>query len=139
MGSHLGAVWPSDNALIAAGLRRYHFDAQAGRIAAGIFDMAQTLGGAVPELIAGYERSLTKYPVQLPAAGRPQSWSSGALLMLLGTLLGLRPTGDNLLVDPALPKGFGRVELLDVPGRWGRSDAYGRDHSTTRGPRNRLR
>ncbi|WP_406076590.1 glycogen debranching N-terminal domain-containing protein [Micromonospora sp. NBC_00858] len=139
VGSHLGAVWPSDNALIAAGLRRYHFDAQAGRIAAGIFDMAQTLGGAVPELIAGYERSLTKYPVQLPAAGRPQSWSSGGLLMLLGTLLGLRPTGDNLLVNPALPKGFGRVELLDVPGRWGHSDAYGRDHSTTRGPRNRLR
>ncbi|MBM0234331.1 amylo-alpha-1,6-glucosidase [Micromonospora sp. STR1_7] len=139
VGSHLGAVWPSDNALIAAGLRHYRFDAHAARIAAGILDMAQTLGGAVPELIAGYERSITKYPVQLPSAGRPQSWSSGALLMLLGTLLGLRPTGDNLLVNPALPAGFGRLELLDIPGRWGHSDAYAGDRSTNARARPRLR
>ncbi|MEV0214429.1 glycogen debranching N-terminal domain-containing protein [Micromonospora sp. NPDC050695] len=138
VGSHLGAVWPSDNALIAAGLRHYRFDTHAARIAAGIFDMAQTLGGAVPELIAGYDRSTTKYPVQLPSAGRPQSWSSGALLMLLGTMLGLRPTGDNLLVNPALPRGFGRLELLDIPGRWGRSDAYAGDRSTNPRPRPRL-
>ncbi|WCN83445.1 amylo-alpha-1,6-glucosidase [Micromonospora sp. LH3U1] len=129
VGSHLGAVWPSDNALIAAGLRKYHFDVQAALLAGGIFDVAQTLGGAVPELIAGHERSLTKYPVQLPSAGRPQSWSSGALLMLLGTMLGLRPIGDNLLVSPAVPQGFGRLELLDIPGRWGHSDAYARDRS----------
>ncbi|MEV4656053.1 glycogen debranching N-terminal domain-containing protein [Micromonospora sp. NPDC049301] len=139
VGSHLGAVWPSDNALIAAGLRHYRFDAQAARIAAGIFDAAQTLGGPVPELIAGYERRLTKYPVQLPSAGRPQSWSSGALLMLLGTLLGLRPTGENLLVNPALPAGFGRIELLDIPGRWGLSDAYAGDRSTAGSDRRRLR
>ncbi|PWR11541.1 amylo-alpha-1,6-glucosidase [Micromonospora acroterricola] len=139
VGSHLGAVWPSDNGLIAAGLRHYRFDAHAARIAAGIFDMAQTLGGAVPEVIAGYERSLTKYPVQLPSAGRPQSWSSGALLMLLGTMLGLRPTGDNLLVNPALPNGFGRVELLDIPGRWGRTDAYAGDRSSSSRSRPRLR
>ena len=47
--------------------------------------------------------------------------------MLLGTMLGLRPCGDNLLVYPALPSGYGRIELLDVPGRWGHSDSYGRD------------
>ncbi|WP_433131678.1 amylo-alpha-1,6-glucosidase [Micromonospora sp. CA-240977] len=134
MGSHLGAVWPADNALIAAGMRRYRFDAQAATIAAGIFDMAQTLGGAVPEMIAGHDRRLTKYPVQLPAAARPQAWSSGALLMLLGTMLGLRPTGDNLLVNPAVPEGFGRLDLLDIPGRWGRSDAYARDRTTAHRP-----
>ncbi|MET8119540.1 glycogen debranching N-terminal domain-containing protein [Micromonospora sp. NPDC005189] len=139
MGAHLGAVWPSDNALIAAGLRHYRLDTQAARIAGGIFDLAQTLGRAVPELVAGYDRSLTKYPVQLPSAGRPQSWSSGALLMLLGTTLGLRPTGDNLLVNPALPRGFGRLELLDIPGRWGNSDAYARDRTAYHEPRGRLR
>ncbi|MEU1679393.1 glycogen debranching N-terminal domain-containing protein [Micromonospora zamorensis] len=139
MGSHLGAVWPADNALIAAGLRRYGFDTQAATIAAAIFDMAQTLGGAVPEMIAGHERRLTKYPVQLPAAGRPQAWSSGALLMLLSTMLGLRPTGDNLLVNPAVPAGFGRLDLLDIPGRWGHSDAYARDRSTAHRARPRER
>ena len=49
--------------------------------------------------------------------------------MLLGTMLGLRPTGDNLLVNPAVPAGFGRMELLDIPGRWGHSDAYARDRT----------
>ncbi|WP_433317710.1 amylo-alpha-1,6-glucosidase [Micromonospora sp. CA-269861] len=139
VGTHLGAVWPSDNALIAAGLRRYRLDVQAARIAAGTFDMALTLGGAMPEAIAGYERTLTTYPVQLATGCRPQSWSSGALLMLLGTMLGLRPTGDNLLVNPAVPEGFGRLELLDIPGRWGHSDAYARDRTTERRHRPRLR
>ncbi|MFU8873818.1 glycogen debranching N-terminal domain-containing protein [Micromonospora sp. SL4-19] len=134
VGAHLGAVWPSDNAIVAAGLRRYGYDAEAARVAAGMFAVVETLGGSVPEAIAGYPRQLTKYPVQLPMAGRPQSWSSGALLMLLATMLGLRPCGDDLLVDPALPEEYGLIELLDVPGRWGRADAYGRGRATRRRP-----
>ncbi|WFE39428.1 glycogen debranching N-terminal domain-containing protein [Micromonospora sp. WMMD998] len=135
VGAHLGAVWPSDNALVAAGLRRYGYDAEAAEVAAGVLAAAETLGGSVPEVIAGYPRRLTRYPVQLPTAGRPQSWASGGLLMLLATMLGLRPCGDNLLVDPAIPAGYGKIELLDVPGRWGRADSYGRE----RGSRRRLR
>ncbi|TDB71449.1 glycogen debranching N-terminal domain-containing protein [Micromonospora sp. KC723] len=130
VGAHVGAVWPSDNSLIAAGLRRYHHDEEASRIAAGIFAVAGLLGGSLPEVIAGYPRPVTRYPVQLPVAGRPQSWSAGALLMLLATALGLRPCGDNLLVNPALPEELGRIELLDIPGRWGRADAYGRARPT---------
>ncbi|MCI4065171.1 amylo-alpha-1,6-glucosidase [Micromonospora sp. R77] len=125
--AHLGGVWPSDNALIAAGLRHYGHDDEATRIVAGIFAAAETLGGSVPEVIAGYPQQLTRYPVQLPAAGRPQSWAAGALLMLLGTTFGLRPVGENLLVRPALPDGYGRIELLDIPGRWGRTDSYARE------------
>ncbi|MFI2648443.1 glycogen debranching N-terminal domain-containing protein [Micromonospora fulviviridis] len=132
VGAHLGAVWPSDNALVAAGLRRYGYDAEAAQVVAGIFAVAETLGGSVPEVIAGYPRDLTKYPVQLPAAGRPQSWASGGLLMLLATMLGLRPCGENLLVNPCVPDGYGRIELLDVPGRWGRADSYGRDRTKAR-------
>ncbi|MFC4145084.1 glycogen debranching N-terminal domain-containing protein [Micromonospora mangrovi] len=131
VGAHLGGVWPSDNALIAAGLRRYGHDEEAARIVAGIFAMAETLGGSVPEVIAGYPRDLTRYPVQLPAAGRPQSWAAGALMMLLATTLGLYPVGENLLVRPALPDGFGWLDLLDIPGRWGLTDAYGREHRVT--------
>jgi hypothetical protein len=29
-------------------------------------------------------------------------------------------------VNPALPEHIGHLELLDIPGRWGRLDAYGR-------------
>ena len=41
-------------------------------------------------------------------------------------MLGLEPLGDHLVIDPALPQGIGRLELLDIPGRWGRLDAFGR-------------
>ena len=36
------------------------------------------------------------------------------------------PTGRGLVENPALPENIGHVELLDIPGRWGRTDAYGR-------------
>ena len=44
----------------------------------------------------------------------------------LRTMLGLEPLGEHLVVDPALPAGIGHLELLDIPGRWGRVDAFGR-------------
>jgi hypothetical protein len=34
--------------------------------------------------------------------------------------------GDHLVVDPSLPTSIGHLELLDIPGRWGRIDAFGR-------------
>ena len=44
-------------------------------------------------------------------------------------MLGLEPIGDHLIVDPALPSSIGHLELLDIPGRWGRIDAFGRGRS----------
>jgi hypothetical protein len=41
-------------------------------------------------------------------------------------MLGLEPHGEHLVVDPALPRDLGHLELLDIPGRWGRMDAFGR-------------
>jgi hypothetical protein len=41
-------------------------------------------------------------------------------------MLGLEPQGEHLVVDPALPREIGHLELLDIPGRWGRIDAFGR-------------
>jgi hypothetical protein len=38
----------------------------------------------------------------------------------------LEPEGEHLVVDPALPQRIGHLELLDVPGRWKRMDAFGR-------------
>jgi hypothetical protein len=69
---------------------------------------------------------VTKYPVQYPTACSPQAWSTGTPPLLLRTMLGLEPIGDHLVVDPALPQGIGAVAVLDIPGRWGRVDAFGR-------------
>jgi hypothetical protein len=42
-------------------------------------------------------------------------------------MLGLEPSGEHLIVDPLLPEGMGQIELLDIPGRWGRIDAFARE------------
>jgi glycogen debranching enzyme len=126
IGYHNGTVWPFDNSFIAWGLRRYGFKEEAAQIAAGNLDAAEFFDGRLPEAFGGYGREVTKYPVQYPTACSPQAWSTGAPLLFLRTMLGLEPLGDHLLVDPALPSGIGRLELLDIPGRWGRIDAFGR-------------
>ncbi|TBL28345.1 amylo-alpha-1,6-glucosidase [Verrucosispora sp. SN26_14.1] len=125
LGYHVGTVWPFDNSLIAMGLRRYGFLAEAGVIAESIIDAAQHFAGRVPESFAGYDRALTRFPVPYPAANSPQASATGAIFLLLRTLLGLEPYGEHLVVHPAIPQRFGRIELLDIPGRWGRKDAIG--------------
>ncbi len=132
IGYHVGTVWPFDNSFIAWGLRRYGYREQAARVAAGILDAAEFFDGRLPEAFAGYPRQMTKYPVQYPTACSPQAWSTGAPLLLLRTMLGLEPTGDHLIVDAALPESIGHVALLDIPGRWGKIDAYGRSRHAAR-------
>jgi glycogen debranching enzyme len=131
IGYHVGTVWPFDNSFIAWGLRRYGFKEEAARIVAGILEAAEIFNGRLPEAFGGYERTSTMYPVSYPTACSPQAWSTGAPLLLLRVALGLEPHGDNLIVDPAMPKWLGNLELLDVPGRWKRIDAFGRGRIDT--------
>jgi glycogen debranching enzyme len=126
IGYHVGTVWPFDTSVVAWGLRRYGFKEEAALLAAGILDAAEVFDGRLPEAFGGYERGVTKYPVQYPTACSPQAWSTGAPLLLLRTMLGLEPVGDHLVVDPALPSSIGLLALLDIPGRWGRVDAFAR-------------
>jgi glycogen debranching enzyme len=127
VGYHVGTVWPFDNSFIAWGLRRYGYREEASRIAAGILDAAQFFNFRLPEAFGGYERSLTRHPVHYPTACSPQAWSTGAPLLFLRTMLGLEVAGDNLVVDPALPRGIKHIELLNIPGRWGYADAFARE------------
>jgi glycogen debranching enzyme len=126
IGYHVGTVWPFDNSFIAWGLRRYGFKHEAAQIAAGILNAAAFFDGRLPEAFGGYEREATKYPVQYPTACSPQAWSTGAPLLFLRTMLGLEPLGEHLIVDPTLPSGIGVLALLEIPGRWGRVDAFAR-------------
>ncbi|XTZ16223.1 amylo-alpha-1,6-glucosidase [Micromonospora echinospora] len=126
IGYHAGTVWPFDNSIIAWGLWRYGFREEAGRICLAMAEASRYFDGRLPEAFAGYDRGLTDYPVEYPTACSPQAWSSGAPLLMLRVLLGLEPQGEHLIIDPAVPHGMGRIELLDIPGRWGHVDALGR-------------
>jgi glycogen debranching enzyme len=126
VGYHIGTVWPHDNSFIAWGLTRYGFRAEAARLAMGILQAASFFHYRLPEAFAGYPRQRTQFPVEYPTACSPQAWATGAPLLFLRTMLGLEPVGDQLLVDPAVPRSLVRIDLLDIPGRWGHADAFGR-------------
>jgi glycogen debranching enzyme len=139
IGYHVGTVWPFDNSFIAWGLRRYGFKEEAAQSAAGSLEAADFFDGRLPEAFGGYERGVTKYPVQYPTACSPQAWSTGTPLLLLRTMLGLEPIDDNLIVDPSLPESVGLMALLDIPGRWGRVDAFARGRGLLQAQRRPLR
>ncbi|HEY8846826.1 MAG TPA: hypothetical protein VIM24_09215, partial [Candidatus Limnocylindrales bacterium] len=103
-----GSVWPHDNAMIAGGFRRYGFDAEAARVAKGVFDSAERLVGyRLPELFAGLPRADASFPVQYPGANVPQAWAAGSVLRLVAILAGIHATtdatGSRIYVNPALP------------------------------------
>jgi glycogen debranching enzyme len=126
IGYHVGTVWPHDNSIIAWGLRRYGFRKEAAIVSKAILEAAVMFGYRLPEAFAGYPRASTKYPVEYPTACSPQAWATGTPLLLLRTMLGLESDGKHLIIEPAVPEGIDRLELLDIPGVWGRLDAFGR-------------
>jgi glycogen debranching enzyme len=132
IGYHIGTVWPHDNSFIALGLAQYGYREEAARVAMGILEAATFFRHRLPEAFAGFPRDLTRFPVQYPTACSPQSWATGAPLLLLRALLGLDPVDDRLIVDPHLPEQIAWLQILDIPGRWGRMDAFGRAREADR-------
>src|SRR5215475_11304931 len=134
IGYHVGTVWPFDNSFVAQGLRNYGFLREAAIVALGNLEAARFFDYRLPEAFAGYAREETNFPVEYPTACSPQAWSSGAPLLFLRSMLGLEPIGGKLLVDPAVPKQIESIELLGIPGRWGRADAFARGLVDTSSP-----
>lgn len=110
---HNGSVWPHDNALIAAGLMRYGFVAEAQRIATALFEAAAVFGDRLPELFCGFARDVHPAPVAYPTSCSPQAWASATPIHLLRTLLRFSPRvpWGEVWVSPALPAHLGEVRL----------------------------
>jgi len=113
----LGSVWPHDNSLIAAGLKRYGYDSEANRVAEGIFAAASYFeAGRMPELFAGIERQPESFPVHYPDANVPQAWAAGSIFFLIRTILGLEADApqQRLRVWPTLPEWLPDLELTNL-------------------------
>ncbi len=123
MSYHNGSVWPHDNALIAAGLKRYGFLKATNRVASAIFDAAIHADYMrLPELFCGFTRRAPNQPVAYPVACSPQAWAAGAPFLMLQAILGLSARGhENMLTvnKPHLPPWLNVVELRNL--RVGRS------------------
>lgn len=118
MSYHNGSVWPHDNALIAAGLKRYGFVRATNRVATALFDAAITADYMrLPELFCGFTRRTPNRPVSYPIACSPQAWAAGSPFLLLQAMLGISAQANrNLLTvnKPHLPTWLNTVEVRDL-------------------------
>jgi glycogen debranching enzyme len=120
---HTGTVWPHDSAIVAEGMRRYGFHAEAGRVCEALLDAADAFASRLPEVFAGFARDKAEMPVEYPDALKPQAWAAGAPLLGLRTLLGLDVVKGKLRARPHVPSGLGRLRLRGIEVRGRRVDA----------------
>jgi len=118
MSYHNGAIWPHDNSLLAAGAARYDDKAFALRILNAQFEAAQEFDLLrLPELFCGFRRRGSELPLQSPVACSPQAGSSGAIFLLLQSVLGI--TIDALdrqivLAHPVMPEQFEEIRVKNL-------------------------
>ncbi|MDQ0559063.1 glycogen debranching enzyme [Rhizobium mesoamericanum] len=115
MSYHNGSIWPHDNALIASGLARYGFRADAARIFEGLFAASTYIDlRRLPELFCGLPRQRAQGPTFYPVACSPQAWAAAAPLLLLQCCLGLDFEPNALQISlnqPQLPSFLDEVVL----------------------------
>ena len=138
MSYHNGSVWPHDNSIIVAGLKRYRMDGHALRIAEEVLDAARRFPQfRLPELYCGFARDRRYYsmPAQYPVSCSPQAWAAGSVFLIVQSLLGLRVDAldERISLRPTLPRDVDllRVQNLKV-GKHRVSFEVRRDNGTTR-------
>jgi glycogen debranching enzyme len=118
MSYHNGTIWPHDNSIAAAGLRRYRHAEAAGQVIEGIMEAGIRMPNhRLPELFCGFRRD-TRYnngPAEYLVSCNPQAWGAGAAFHLMQTALGIVPdtTAGRVYVNP-IP--FGQARSVEVHG-----------------------
>jgi glycogen debranching enzyme len=114
---HCGSVWPHDSAIVAAGLMRYGFVAEAQSLVMALLDAAQGQGGRLPELYSGIPRVELPTLISYPTSCSPQATAAAAPLLALRTLLRLDPwvPYGKVWLAPALPESISYLRVDRIP------------------------
>ena len=113
---HCGSVWAHDTAIVAAGLARGGYAAEALTLFDGLLTAAEAFGFRLPELYGGDSRTELSRPVSYPAACHPQAWSAAAAILMLQSWLGLEPDVPNGVVRLRPLPGAPTVTGLQIAG-----------------------
>jgi glycogen debranching enzyme len=116
MSYHNGSIWPHDNAIIAAGMRRYGFHKEATEVMQQVVEAGMRFKMfRLPELYCGFARDLRYYsvPAEYPVSCSPQAWAAGSILHFCQTMLGFYPDSVRhcLEVKPYLPSNVSQVDV----------------------------
>ncbi|MEV8506591.1 glycogen debranching N-terminal domain-containing protein [Actinoplanes sp. NPDC051475] len=113
---HCGSVWAHDTAIVAAGMARAGFGAEAATLIDGLLTAAEGFDYRLPELHSGDSRAVLSRPMPYPAACRPQAWSAAASVLMLQAVLGLEVDvpGDRVRLNPPPGLPFGTLEATGL-------------------------
>jgi glycogen debranching enzyme len=115
---HRGSVWPHDNSIAAHGMSLYEFREPALQVFTGLFQAALNFRDyRLPELFCGIQRGEHDRPVQYPVSCWPQAWASGAVFLLLTSVLGIRPSAARKelnVVNPTLPEWLDYLHIRNL-------------------------
>lgn len=90
-GHRAGAVRVQETAVAVAGLAAAGYEREAAALLRGTLAAAEAFGHRLPEMYAGERRLPGAAPLPHPAACRPAATSAAAVVLLLTTLVGIRP------------------------------------------------
>jgi len=105
MSYHNGSVWPHDNSIIAAGMRRYGYVREAEVVTRSVLQACMRFSdGRIPELFCGFSRDLRFHagPGEYLVSCSPQAWGAGSLFHFLRVLTGVEVDmfEGRLRIDP---------------------------------------
>ena len=120
---HRGSVWPHDNSIIAHGMAVNELRDGALRILTSLYQAASHFRDyRLPELFCGVQRREYDEPVQYPVSCSPQAWASGAMFLILASVLGMHasaPRKELDIINPVLPEWLDHLHIRNL--RVGRS------------------
>jgi glycogen debranching enzyme len=114
---HNGSVWPFENAIIAAGLKKYGFVRETHMVFDALIDASYYFEyRRWPEVYCGVAREIGGVLARQPDASRPQAWSAGAIFLLLQTWLGItaQPFSRRIDITPVLPASISDITIKDL-------------------------
>ena len=116
MSYHNGSIWPHDNSIVAAGMRRYGFGEAAELVARSVIEAGMRFGdNRLPELFCGFsrDRRFNSQPGEYLVSCNPQAWGSGAIFQFLTVLLGLEVDvlAGRVRIDPVETPLYNRLHV----------------------------
>ena len=105
MSYHNGSIWPHDNSIVAAGLRRYGFRDEAEQVARSVLEACMRFTDhRIPELFCGFSRDRRFHagPGEYLVSCSPQAWGAGSLFHFIQVLAGVEVDmfENRLRIDP---------------------------------------
>lgn len=115
---HRGSVWPHDNSLCVHGMALNEYREPAIRVFTNLFQAALRFRDfRLPELFCGVQRRAYDDPVHYPVSCSPQAWASGAMFLMLTSVLGIRPSAPRKelnIVNPELPEWLDHLHMRNL-------------------------